>query len=86
LLLEIAERNAAELTIALNGQSLPLLEAELEGSLITFELSDPLPVAGWNVISVTVEKLVDPAADARPAMTRLELRTDYDISGVSWDE
>ena len=86
LYLQVAGREAAELEIALNGQVLPLSAARTEGPAITFDLGEVFPKVGWNVVSVTAKKLADADSDARPSVARLELMTDYDILGVSWEK
>lgn len=71
-----------QLEIALNGHTLPLGDADLEATSITFDLQESLPRMGRNTVTVTVRKLADSRRDTRPAITWLELATSYDITGV----
>lgn len=87
LVVNISGKTAAsELEIALNGTVLPLSDAKVEGTLMTFELGETLPAVGWNTVSLTVKKPSAPPSDTRLVVSRLELLSDYDISGVSWDK
>ena len=86
LVVEVSgKQEANELEIALNGTTLPLSPAKVDGNVLTFELFEILPVVGWNTITLTVTEPKSPPSGARPVVTRLELLTDYDISGVSWE-
>jgi len=76
-------KDGDELDVALNGQPLPLAEAQIDGAQLAFSLVDPLPVVGHNTVSVTLKKLGDPDSDQRPAVTWIEVSTDYELNGVA---
>jgi len=68
------------LEFALNDQPLAMADAKRDGMTFRFELSDQLPKLGNNQVSVIARKF---ASDMRPTMARVELLTDFNITGVS---
>jgi len=68
------------LKVSLNSHRLPMTDARIDGNAIRFELTGPLPMLGHNLVSVMAAKF---ASEKRPTVTRIELLTEYDITGVS---
>ena len=69
-----------QLKVSLNSHRLPMTDARIDGNAIRFELTGPLPMLGHNLVSVMAAKF---ASEKRPTVTRIELLTEYDITGVS---
>lgn len=81
LQIEVKGRHVGdELTFALNGQSLLEQQSDSQPELVRFDLKKTPPVVGPNRISVTAERF---ATESRPSVARVELLTDYDITGVT---
>ena len=69
-----------QLKVSLNSHRLPMTDARIDGNAICFELTGRLPLLGHNLVSVMATKF---ASEKRPTVTRVELLTEYDITGVS---
>ena len=83
LQIEVSGRQPGDdLTFALNGQPLINEAVDPQGNVFRFDVRMTLPVVGPNHVSVQATKL---ATDSRPSVTRVELITDYDISGIASD-
>lgn len=68
------------LEVSLNNHPLSMADAKIDGNSIRFELTGRMPMLGHNQVSVMATKF---ASGKRPTVTRIELLTEYDITGVS---
>ncbi len=69
--------------IALNEIILPERMVERDQNGCHVELRNgPLPNVGWNTIAVTAQSF---GSDAKPRIKRIHLKSDYDVSGGSYE-